>query len=170
MWEPFRKLGEKIQLTVVGTVIGASANACCVKVSFDADHTVFYRLDKNGNVDQINVSQTSTSFSRTHHAQIAGDELFAKPCLGHIAEAERTESAAKGRLEDIAVGVVVKTAAQILSCLAREDACSRVDVNRGQLDSGRCIHCQLARVGVVDERRLTVAGLAVGLHSDVGPR
>ena len=53
MWEPFRKLGEKIQLTVVGTVIGASANACCVKVSFDTDHTVFCRLDKDGNVDQI---------------------------------------------------------------------------------------------------------------------
>ena len=53
-------------------------------------------------------TQVATTGQRANHREIIRHELFRETGLSHIAEAERTEAAAEGGLEDVLVGIVVK--------------------------------------------------------------
>ena len=65
-------------------------------------------------VNQIHVPEVTASGQRTDDTQITEYELFGQTALSHIAEAEGTETTTKRSFEDVVVGVVVKTAAEIL--------------------------------------------------------
>ena len=104
---------------------------------------------------------------RTDHGKVVEQKLLGKAPLDHVAEAERTKRAAERRFEDVAVRIVVETAAQVLGCLTGEDAGSRVDVDGCQFRADRRIDGQFAGRRVVNNGCLAVALLTLWLNCRV---